>query len=289
MVDVVSLLPSRTLRERICAENYEFSERDSLLILYRYARGQEERLRLLEEFADGASALLADIARRLLLWEREKFERFSAPTERFVYELCITDRSADYEECCLCNTYEAAIAAIDAYFTAYSVAKTEPYTFEIRKHPVITPGMPWPKGNPALCRVDADGRVLLVDDASKLPVCPPDKTCVECDCVCLYDEVTYPSFVAAGQLVRYTSDHYPHAKEVYGICTDDFGRAASACVYVYPLASDAVRFCDVREEALMFDHQHIDAPLCEVISPEEIPDERMRAEAAAFWAAYAAR
>ncbi len=287
-IDTVSLLPSKALQARLREETHALSEKDTLLILYHYARTQEERLALLAKFAETASEHFAALARRILVWEEEKLARFRESFPGFLYEVGITDLESDYEERCLCDTYETAVASIDAYFRAYTdieMRRTDPFTFEIRKLPVTRQGMPWPENTPGFCRVDANGQVLYVDDLSRWDECLPEELCAACENFCLYDDICYPFFVAAGQLVRYTSSHYPHAKVEYGLCPEDFDRSASSHIYVYPLASDAVRLCDVSEEACTLAHEHIDAPLCDIVLPEELPED-LCAPAAAFWEAY---
>ncbi len=44
---IVSLLPSRALRDRIRETGHTFSERESALIIFRYAPTHRERIRLL--------------------------------------------------------------------------------------------------------------------------------------------------------------------------------------------------------------------------------------------------
>ncbi len=287
----LSLLPSAGLQERIRKENYTFSERETLLILYRYARTQDERLTLLAEFSETASEMYAAIARRIRLWEEKKLARFRKSETGYLYEMCITGQNEEMGESCFFDTYEAALAGIDAHYEAYAhigLKRGDPDVFEIRKHRVLVRGDAWQTRLPASCRVDVDGRVLFVDDFSDWSDAFPETPCEGCDSFYLYDDVQYPFFVEAGQLVRYMSDHYPHAKVAYGICTEDFDRGESSRVYVFPLNSEAVRRCDVSEDACMVAHEHIDAPLCEIVPPEEIPDE-LRASVAAFWDAYRAR
>ncbi len=288
-IDVIALLPSVALREAIRAQNHAFSEGETLIILYRYAKSFDERLALLSDFAATASDEYADTARRIADWERDMLARFAAPAEGFIYETNICEPQDTFGgESSYWATYEAAVAAVPAYYARYAhvgAKPTDPNVHTIRKLPIGRQGAPWPDAFPDRCLVDAKGRVLDVGDDSRYPLCPEGKDCNACTACCLWEDVLYPSFIKEGHLVRYTVDHYPHAAVKYGLCPDDFGGGPCSYVYLYPLSSDAVRYGLVSDEACLVAHEHMDAPLCEPISPEELPED-LRAPAAAFWALY---
>ncbi len=284
----VSLLPSRTLRNCIRETGHTFSERDILSILYRYAPAHNERMELLARFAEQASEEYAAHARRLIAWDEACVARFSAPTEGFIYEIAIKDSPDSPEECALCPDFQTAVKAIGHYYDAYAdldirSAATSSYT--IRKRPLLSSDAPWPEGVDDKCRIDAEGRILLVSDSAEWDGCPEEVTCVDCTAFCPYGDVRYPFTVVPGDILRYTEDHYPGAAVKYGICpygTAEYDRDLWEDLYLYPLDSDAVRRADVSDEALLSAHEHIPVPLCERVTREDLPDE-MRTDCMIFW------
>ena len=282
--DLISLLPSEALREKIRRENFVFSERDTLLILDRYARTQEERLSLLSEFAGTASEEYAVLARRIAAWEEETLARFMACEEGFIYELNVSEPNDPQGESCFCDTYESAIAAIKAHATAYADVLEPDFSgiWRIYKHPIMKLGAPWVMRPSDVCRVDADGQVLSVVDNGNCKLAPAGKTCMSCHGFCIYDNPVFPCHISAGSLVRYTADHYPGTPAEYGLCPYDFDRQPCDTICVYPLVSKAIRDCDVSDDACTMAHEHIPAPLCDPISPDDISEE-MRKQAITFW------
>ena len=113
---VLSLLPSRALREKIREVGYEFTEQELLFILYEYAPTFEERMTLLERFAETASPEIQETVGLIMAWQRRIFDAFRVLGEGEVYELHIKDTPDSYDETYLCGSYEAALAYIDLFY-----------------------------------------------------------------------------------------------------------------------------------------------------------------------------
>ncbi len=288
MVAVEALFPSKDLREKIRSSGHTFTDAERLILSYRFAPSHEERMRLLADFAEEAEAVYAEIARRIMAHDEVRVARFTAPAEGYVYELSVQTASSGTEERCICDSFAAAVRLIERYFEGDCMDKAlrSSGKYHITKHRLLSADRDWLDDPSAVCRVDGDGRILeLWDDDEYRGECPDDVACCDCTAFCLHGDVGFPAFVRAGDLVRYVEDHYPGAAVKYGICpfTDT---SPSDEVYVYPLDSEAVWRCDTSDEALTQAHEHVPLPYCEVITPDDLPDERMRAEVTAFWAAF---
>lgn len=287
MDELLSFFPSSALRERISSSDHAFSDAERLILGYRFAPPHDERMRWLAAFAEGAEAVYADYARRIMAHDEARVARFTAPAEGYVYELSVQTAALGTEERCICDSFAAAVRMIGRYFEGDCTDETMRSSgkYHITKHRLLSADRDWWDDPSAVCRVDGDGQVLeLWDDDEFRGECPDDVACCDCTAFCLHGDVGFPAVNRAGDILRYVEDHYPGAAVKYGICpfTDT---SPSDEVYVYPLDSEAVRRCDTSDEALTRAHEHVPLPYCEVIALEDLPDERMRAETMAFWTA----
>ncbi|MBQ8235671.1 MAG: hypothetical protein IJZ37_03180 [Clostridia bacterium] len=283
--EIINLLPSKILKEKIAAFGYVFSRGELLHILYKYAPSFHEMLSLLSRFASSDSDEFSKLALLYKEKEEKNFKRFVEESEGFLYEVHIQEPNAG-EECYLCTNYPAALKCIDRFHEEYG--HTECTRYRIVKRKVFT-------GDP--CREfgeDALGECVLGQNKTLLTVnlydegsdCTNHFNCEECEKLCTYRgfPVFYPSFVPDCGAVRYVDYN---EKERFGInlFLDSESNPADK-LYIIPLDSLYLYYKDF--ENAHYDHQHIDPPLVENISEEELDEQLCTAYRAyrAYWQPY---
>ena len=158
---VLSLLPSHALREKIREVGYEFTEQELLFILYEYAPTFEERVTLLERFAETATPEIKKTVRLITAWQRRIFDAFRVLGEGEVYELHIKDTPDSYDETYLCGSYEAALAYIDLFYKEYGTDQKGDSTRTASRNAASTaesPTRPSPRTTwPNACWISTNG------------------------------------------------------------------------------------------------------------------------------------
>ena len=276
---VLSLLPSRALREKIRAVGYEFTEQELLFILYEYAPTFDERVTLLERFAETASPEIKKTVRLITAWQRRIFDAFRVLGEGEVYELHIKDTPDGYDETYLCGSYEAALAYIDLFYKEYGTdQKGDSTRYRIEKRRIYTgkPDEVFDEDYLAECVLDQHKRVLTVDDhADRSPYgigfCEKQE-CDTCQKLCIHDSnrVVFPNFVKNLDLVQFKDDK---GAMRYGI-NFQWDDSPADCLCVDPLDSLAVRYHSFENAG--DDHDHPPLPLVEPASVEELSEEMRR-------------
>jgi hypothetical protein len=276
--EIINLLPSKSLKEKITASGHIFSCGELLHILYRYTPSFQDRLSLLSRFASNDSGEFSKLALLYKENEEKNFKRFVEESEGFIYEVHIKEKPDTAEECYLCADYASALNCIDRYYEEYAADGTwdcAQCRYRIVKRKVFT-------GDP--CREfgeDAFGECVLGQNKTLLTVylydegsdCTNNFNCEECEKLCTYRgfPVYYPEFVPDCGAVRYVDYN---EKERFGInlCLGSESNPTDK-LYIIPLDSLYLYYKDF--ENAHYDHQHIDPPLVENISEEEL-DEDLR-------------
>lgn len=281
---ILKLLPSRTLREKIREVGHEFTETELLFILFEYAPTFDERLTLLECFAETASPEMKETAELIIAWQRRLLDAFRVLGEGEVYELHIKDTPDSYDETYLCGSYDAALHYIDLFYEEYDTAeKGDSTRYRIEKRRIYTgkPDEAFDEDYLAECVLDQHKRVLTVDN--NMDDSPygrgfcEKQECDTCEKVCLHHGrmVLFPCFTKNLDLVRF--EDYKGAVR-YGV-NFQWDEEPADCLLVDPLDSHAVRYHSFENAG--DDHDHPPLPLVELASVEELSEE-MRLDYLAF-------
>ena len=281
---ILELLPSRALKRKIREVGYEFSEAELLYILYEYAPTFDEKLTLLDAFAQTASPEIGESARLIAAWQRRIRDAFRICGAGEVYELHIKDTPESYDETYLCATVDAALAYIDLFYDEYDTTeKGDSTRYRIVKRRIYTgkSGETFDEDYVAECVLDQHKRLLTVDDhADRSPYgigfCE-GRDCDTCGKVCLthHDWVLFPCFTGNEDLVKFTDDK---GAMRYGI-NFQWDDSPADCLCVDPLDSLAVRYHSFENAG--DDHEHPPLPLVELASIDEL-DKNMRKDYLAF-------
>ncbi len=274
--EIIELLPSADLKEKIRETNHQFQENELLQIIDQYAPTLDSKLDLLERFSAIASPDIAALAKVFIQVEKESFQRFVEVSEGFVYELHIKETPNDADECYICASYNAALACIDRYYEEYAEIgskETEQSRYEINKRKLFSENDVWADDVYADCILGANKIVLEITDYKKRTNCRLDAVCSECTEICSFrcDNVNYPCFACNYALIKYRDYD---GKERFGVnlCINKCDGFASE-FYVIELDSSIIQ--EHCFDDYFYDHTHIALPLATIASPEEL-DETMR-------------
>jgi hypothetical protein len=297
--EIIELLPSKTLKDKIQETEYKFTETELIYIIYEFAKTFEERQNLLRRFAENASNEGAKNAIMLADWQNEIYKNFREDSEGYIYELRI--REEEYcEERFICSSYEAALKYIDLYYDEYKdigVEETEKSRYHIVKRRIYSgkEDEGFSEDGCAECILGAGKIIISVDDTRI--ICnrhyEVENACEECGFLCptKVDEILFPCFVKNGDIIKYTQTVYSkndiqeqfgerHKETHYGIALVNDSEPIDY-IYTMPFDSDAVKHHKYDDMARLEGHDHIYAPLAEVISIDEL-DEKMREDYFAY-------
>lgn len=276
---ILSLLPSHALREKIREVGYEFTEAELLFILFEYAPTFDERISLLESFAETASPEIRETVGLIVAWQRRLFDAFRVLGEGEVYELHIKDTRDSYDETYLCGSYEAALHYIDLFYEEYDFTeKGDSTRYRIEKRRIYggRPDETFAEDYLAECVLDQHKRVLTVEDHRDrspygIGFCEK-QVCDTCEKLCIHDSsrVVFPNFVKNLDLVRFKDDK---GAVRYGV-NFQWDDTPADCLCVDPLDSLAVRYHSFENAG--DDHDHPPLPLVEPASAEELSEEMRR-------------
>ena len=271
--EILELLPSTELKEKIKETNHQFKESELLQIIYRYAPSFDTRIDLLERFSSIANSDVASLAKVYIEYERENFSRFIEAPEGFVYELCIKDTPEAYEEKYLCASYQAALVCIDRFYEEYAdfSKETEQTRYKLLKRKIFFENGKFDADAPAECVLGPNKTLLEVSDfqnyfenfCEKKGIYPPDS-----------DDVMYPCFAKDLALIKYADGE---GIEHFGVtlCGASCKKNCGLIDYLYVLPLDGTTIRDRRYEDDFYDHDHIALPKVTLASPDYL-DETMR-------------
>lgn len=272
--EIIELLPSIELKNKIKETNYKFSEDNLLQIIYTYAKSFDDRISLLERFSKIANEETSKLAKMYIDFELQNLRNFTAPSDGFVYELLIKDKPDAYEERYLCSSYNAALNYIDRFYEQYAsinAKETEESRYRIIKRKVFSENDSFEEDEYFECELGPNKTLLKVIDSHFSPHCPEDiESCSDCKALCHNrgDQIKYPNFIPNKSILKYR-DH--NGINCFGIninwvptseTVDDF--------YVIKLNSGPMLEKDYEEA--QFCHVHIPAPLANLADVSDLDD-----------------
>lgn len=268
---IIELLPSKSLKHKIKELNHQFTDSELLQIIYRYSPTLEEKILLLQEFSRTTSDNLANLARTYIEFEKEKIKQFKDNNGGFVYELHIQEINGA-DERYLCSSYNDCLKCIDLFYEHYTFANAELSQHKIIKRKIFSVGMEFEEDEYSKCSLDNQKRIISIDDYRESFDCELENECSECNQICRNrcDKLKLPCFVNYCGIVRYT-DYDRNERYGVNLCYAN-GECDGICeeLFVIPLHSEAIS-CQKYEEAI-YEHQHIEPALVEVVSIENLDD-----------------
>ena len=281
--EIIGLLPSGNLKEKIKSTNHQFTESELLQIIYNYAPTFYEKLSMLERFSATASSDVAALAKAYIEYEQNNYNRFVAEDSGFIYELHIKETPDSHDECYICASYKAALVCIDRFYEEYAsvdAKETEKTKYKITKRKIFFEENKFEEDTYAECILGTNKVILEISDCNASSECELDTLCSECNEICPYrcDELKFPCFACGYAIIKYLDDE---DKEQFGvsICWDDSCNGLGEEFYVIPLNSQSIR--EQRFDDNFYEHQHIPLPLATLAKLDDL-DENMRKNYLAF-------
>jgi len=263
---VLSLLPSKALKNKIKELNHQFTDIELMQIAFLYAQSFDERIELLKEIQSEADVELQEYIRKLTERQYMVLEEFKKNEAGTVYEVHIKEKSDTYEESYLCDSYESVLAIIPEFYKEYENEEPDGVRYKIFKRRLFSGKADdfFEKEYISKMYMRSKGVIRSVESFI-LSEC--DGVCMECDRICVTkDDVMYPRFVSDKEVVEF--EDYDGRKR-YGVVSQDDCEAVDE-YYVYSLDSEQIIYHDF--ENLFYAHEHIPAPLVEKIDFETIPE-----------------
>lgn len=264
---IVSAFWSEGLKAEIARRGYVFPPMDLMAAVYQHTAAYEERLALLQLFADHVPEA-AEYAQHIISWERRKLEQIRTPAPGAVYELRISEGSPTEWDNYLCTDFDACLAIIDEYYRRYSRKEEGPQTrYSIVCRKLLGPGD------------DLDTEVLGCCDLLPGKVIesvwfgPPGEfedctgICWKCEHECLHNQETaYPNFLPDHSPVLY---RLPDGTVHFGVTLEQM--TVESLVYVIPLEGEMIANRDYSQFCVCHDHEHIPFPDVDAADREELP------------------
>lgn len=271
MIDeIIRLLPSKSLRDKIRETGYAFSEEDLLYIIYAYAPSDEIRTEMLLRFAETSSPEIAEHARSFAEWDKAVFDTFRKNPNGEIYELCVFTPGGFEGNSYYCSSYPAVLERIDIFHKEYPYKISQvpgKAKYKITKLPVFN-------GRNTdvvyyysidLCYLDADKDPVYVCDDSI--IYKNDRYCRIAPYY--FHHTHFPCFLGYGDLVKYTDNNF---FERYGVCLQKH-QGPDCGIRVLSLDSNCAAFHSY--ERLIEDIDLILPPYVDAASTDELDGEKL--------------
>ena len=262
--EILSVIPSESLKRRLKEPDYCPSEQDLLVIAFNYAPDYDTRLRLLEGLEQTTSGTVREYTARVLEMQRRILADFCKPAKDAVFELHIKDTPDAWDERYLCRTYESAVGCIALFYKEYEgvSGETEASRYRIVKRRIRSEGEPFAE--------DALGEMILLPGQRIYSVDLHDEAYHfrDGDGVTVDPwEALFPNYIGHGDAVKCMDP--PTGKNFYGVAYR-FDEAMIDSCYVLPLTDRTLNEADL--EHLHDGHEHVLMPLVEQIDASELPE-----------------
>lgn len=283
---VTALLPSVSARAAVERENFAFSDRALLRIIYEYAPTLDAKLKLFEQaknlFTEKNSKLHAE---KLIDYYTRQLSDFKTPKADTIYEVVIRSEPDITPDRYLVSTYEDALTCIECHLkyceiTAKDESPLARYT--ISRRSTVAPRKPSDIGKiswPDECILGYKRKIIDVHCRSIAnewrDKCPAHDFCYKCKYDCIdKDDLPLPHFLNLYDLVRvkYESGETEYGIYAYESEEDDY------TAYVYMLDSEYVkerRLDETDEDGISYSfytHEHIPLAIAERVDPESVPE-----------------
>ncbi len=272
--EIINLLSSQELKDKIRETGHIFSETELLYIISLYAPTFDKKLEMLARFAETASPEIADAAHKFIKFFKAHRNAFFSNTDAAVYKVKIwrdTVPGEFYEDFdFLASSYEAALKGIDRYYREYEETETGSARYKIIKKHLFTGDESEDDEFPDYlgeCLLGA-GKVLIEVDDESVPYDFPD----DGDSIApynAYDHLAVPDILHNRDIVLYEEERRYMG---YGVVLEHIPEDLSSYTYVIPLNS---KYLAARNFAEAWrDHSHPYAhTIIKTVSPDELPED----------------
>jgi hypothetical protein len=262
--EILSVIPSESLKRHLKAADYCPSDQDLLNIAFHYAPDYDTRLRLLQGLEQTTSGAVREYTARVLEMQRRILADFCRPADDAVFELHIKDTPDAWDERYLCRTYESAVGCIALFYKEYEgvSGETEASCYRIVKRRIRSEGEPFAE--------DALGEMILLPGQKLYSVDLYDEAhdFREGDGVAIDPwETLFPNDIGHGDAVKCMEP--ATGKTFYGVAYR-FDEAQIDSCYVLPLTDRTLNEADL--EHLHDAHDHVLMPLVEQIDASALPE-----------------
>lgn len=213
---IVKLLPSQDLKTAVKAQGFTFKERDLLKLIDLYAPTFVDKLKLFGEAAVFSEKGNIAHAKKLILFNERKYDKFMTPSADEVYEVDIKCDPLDNEGTYIVRTFEDALATIRAFLKYYKdvgARDKEWSSYTVTKKTVGAPSRPkdiWDKiGETGSCTLGKGLKIKSVDAKGLYTEFPCAHYCDRCKHECISThEIEYPAFLEKYELVAFSTGEY---------------------------------------------------------------------------------
>lgn len=271
--EIINLLPSKKLKEKIREVEHVFTDAELLYIISMYAPTFDRKLEMLSHFAEIASPEVADAAQKFIEYYKKHRDAFFENSEGDVYKVKIWkdtvpgDLYEDFDF--LASTYEAALKGIDRYYREYEEVETESARYKIIKKHLFTGDESEEDEFPDYlgeCWLGA-GKVLLEVEDESVPYDFSDDD----DSISPYNayDLKVPDCICNRNIVLY---EIGNKAERYGVILEHRPEPFSNYLYTVPLDSKFMLTHSFAEA--WRDHNHPYAhSIIKTVTPDELPKE----------------
>ena len=271
--EIIELLPSSQLKEKIKETNHQFSESELLQIIYVYAETFDLRIDLLERFSRVARPDVSALAKTYIEYEQNNFKRFVEASEGFVYELHIKENPESYDEKYLCSSYNASLVCIDRYYEEYAsvnAKETDRTRYKILKRKIFSESDKFDEDTFGECVLGPNKAVMEVSLCNDPADCDSEIMCSECKEICprRCDDLSFPCFVHNYAVIKYR-DYEGQDRFGVNICLGNCDKMAQE-LYVIPLDAREIR--EHRFDCEFWDHVHIALPLAKLVTTDDLDE-----------------
>ncbi len=264
---VVQLIPSKSLRDKIKETDYHFSDLSLLAIIFNCSKNFDSRIALLKYFQSNTTGEIKDYAERIVQTQLQMRDAFISNDSGSVYELHIKETPDAYDETYLCSSFEAAIKMISLFYKEYETEETSLVRYKIVKQRVfsVSDGEAFAEDELGEAVLLA-GNILYSVEMYGYNAEKCDDSCCDCTQLCIRShDIEFPCFTEDKDIVEYIESN---GSRKFGINCQWDNEPGSEC-YIYPMDSEQIRYHDF--ENVFYSHEHIPAPLVEIIDPETLP------------------
>ena len=274
---IINLIPSEDLKRKIKETNHTFRENELLQIIENYAEPRDLRLDMMRSFFEVAGEEISKLAKEYIRYEEAMFTCFVANNGKAVYELKIKETPDSYEECYLCESYNAALISIDKFYRKYSFAKENKSTvYKISKRWVLSEDGDFGEDKLAECTLGPGKEVMrLWCDEIRSVDCKVDNLCSDCNQIChrRCDEVEYPNIAKNYSLVKFKGNNGEDCFAVNMELPDRDNRFMGE-LYALDLDSKGIATHNFSRDAIFDAHTHLALPIVTLASPDELPENK---------------
>lgn len=301
--EIISLIPSITLKEVIISENHQFSDEDLLKIITDYAENYQQKIDYYKYVRNNSTNKKSIIwANILIKYQENMLDEFKKESQDSIYDISIKCNPNDYEEKFYSYKFDDAITIIKAFLEYYKDCNAvdninSKYTIVKRKIHVPKKASEIEKNDElGICDLGYKLKIKKVDmyniQNEIRANCKSENDCDICEERCMDNYIiNYPLYLEKYDLVKYIppwkeyniSDRIASYKlendknYIYGVMSFDMNHNDEACILL--LDSPYVKNRNIEEKdefgcyPFYMSHDHVRYELITKVDVNSIDDE----------------